>query len=294
MSIKNSGPLPWLPEGRIVSVADRGEFFVRHHRHENPAAPILLLLHGWTASSDTQFFTAYSELAKHYSFIGIDHRGHGRGLRPTQKFSLEECADDAAAVVRALGVTSVITVGYSMGGPISLFVAQRHGDLVDGLVLQATALEWRGTARERARWVVTSAASPFLRRLTTPRLLGIALRRYVPRRSELDKFMPWMIGEIRRNDPWIVSRAGKALSKYDARPWANGLGKPAAYVFTGTDQLVHPAKQRELIAALQAHVVELNGDHFVTLSHPAEYASATREAVLHVEQRVTTNRQATP
>jgi len=113
--MKNIGPIPWLPEGRIVSVPDRGEFFVRHFQHSDPSAPTLLLLHGWTASSDVQFFTAYEELAQHYSFVGIDHRGHGRGIRPTRTFSLEECADDAAAVVRALGIKRVITVGYSMG-----------------------------------------------------------------------------------------------------------------------------------------------------------------------------------
>ena len=97
--MKNIGPIPWLPEGRIVSVPDRGEFFVRYFQHADPSAPTLLLLHGWTASSDVQFFTAYEELAQHYSFVGIDHRGHGRGIRPTRTFSLEECADDAAAVV---------------------------------------------------------------------------------------------------------------------------------------------------------------------------------------------------
>lgn len=278
--------MPWLPEARIVSLPDRGEMFVRHHQHPDPDAPTLLLLHGWTASADTQFFTAYAELAKHCSFVGVDHRGHGRGLRPNRSFSLEECADDAAAVVRALGISSVITVGYSMGGPISLFVAQRHPDLVSGMVLQATAMEWRSTRRERARWFLQGAVSPLLRNVTTPRVLNTVLHRSVLHNDhEIAKYVPWLVGEIRRNDGWIVSRAGKALSKYDARPWAGSLGKPAAYLLTTKDQLVAVSKQRELAAAIDAHVVELDGDHFVTLAKPAAYAAATREAVLQVAQR---------
>ena len=289
-TVRNSGPMPWLPEARFVNLPDRGELFIRHHRHVNPDAPTLLLLHGWTASSDTQFFTAYEELAKEYSFIGIDHRGHGRGLRPNRRFSLEECADDAAAVVRFLapdlGINKVITVGYSMGGPISLHFAQRHPDLVAGMVLQATAMEWRATRRDRFTWLFQSAVSPLLRNVTTPRVLNAALQRTTHPDSHVAKYIPWLIGEIRRNDGWIVSRAGRALAKYDSRDWAGTLGVPAAYVLTTKDQLVTVARQGELAAAMGADVIELDGDHFVTLGKPGEYASATAEALRRVVGRV--------
>jgi pimeloyl-ACP methyl ester carboxylesterase len=288
--VRNTGPIPWLPEARVVTLPDRGEVFIRHHRHADPAAPTLLLLHGWTASSDTQFFTAYEELAKDYSFIGIDHRGHGRGLRPNRTFSLEECADDAAAVVRFLApefdIDKVVTVGYSMGGPISLHLAHRHPDLVAGMVLQATAMEWRATRRDRVTWMVQSAVSPLLRNVTTPRVLNVALNRTMHPDSHVAKYIPWLIGEIRRNDGWIVSRAGRALATYDARDWAATLGMPAAYLLTTRDQLVTVPRQRELAAAMQADVVEIDGDHFVTLGKPAEYSAATAEAVRRVVGRV--------
>jgi pimeloyl-ACP methyl ester carboxylesterase len=95
--------LPWVPPGRTAQLPGRGEIFYRHH--ERPDAPAtLLLLHGWTASADLQFFTAYEELAEQYSFVAVDHRGHGRGIRAP--FTLEDAADDAAALVRQLGVRS--------------------------------------------------------------------------------------------------------------------------------------------------------------------------------------------
>ena len=80
-----------------MRIEGRGELFVRLHRHPDPAAPTVLLLHGWTASSDLQFFTAYEALAERCTFVGIDHRGHGRGLRSPDAFTLEDAADDAAA-----------------------------------------------------------------------------------------------------------------------------------------------------------------------------------------------------
>jgi alpha-beta hydrolase superfamily lysophospholipase len=97
VQVKHSAvEIPPLLPGRIVHLPSRGEMFVRHHQHANPDAPTVLLLHGWTGSSDLQFFTAYEELAKDYSIVGVDHRGHGRGLRPHTPFALEDCADDAA------------------------------------------------------------------------------------------------------------------------------------------------------------------------------------------------------
>ena len=162
--------LPWMPEGRLVRIEGRGELFVRQHRHPDPSAPTVLLLHGWTASSDLQFFTAYEALADRCSFIGIDHRGHGRGLRSPDTFTLEDAADDAAAVVRQLGVGRVVAVGYSMGGPIALHLTRRHPDVVAGIVVQATALEWSGTRRERALWRVLPMAGSWLRSRGLPAL----------------------------------------------------------------------------------------------------------------------------
>ena len=48
---------PALLPGRTVNVPGRGEFFIRHSQHADPSATTVLLLHGWTASSDLNFFT---------------------------------------------------------------------------------------------------------------------------------------------------------------------------------------------------------------------------------------------
>jgi pimeloyl-ACP methyl ester carboxylesterase len=267
--------LPWLPPGRTIIVPGRGEFFIRHHAHADPTRPTLLLLHGWTASSDLQFFTAYEAMAAEYSFVGIDHRGHGRGLRGPTPFALEDVADDAAAVVRELGIDSVITVGYSMGGPISLLVARRHPDLVRAMVVQATALEWRASLTERLSWQWLPVLGSLLRSRMYPRYLRKAIARILDPSHALDHYEPWILGEISRGDPHALVAAGRALSTYDARAWAGELGVPAATLVTTRDRLVRPRKQRALASALDARVRELEADHLCTLAHPAEYSRLT-------------------
>ena len=109
----------------------------------------MLLLHGWTATADTTWFSVYPALAPDRTVLAVDHRGHGRGLRAESPFSLDECADDAAALLDLLGIKRVIVAGYSMGGAVAMLMWKRRPDLVAGLVLSATALEWRSRPRER-------------------------------------------------------------------------------------------------------------------------------------------------
>ena len=148
--------LPWMPPAEIVRVEGRGEFFVRRHVHRDPHAPTVVLLHGWTASADLQFFTAYRALAERVSFIGIDHRGHGRGPRTLNPFDFDEVADDHVAVARQLGIEQAVLVGYSMGGPIALDDRPspfrfRHGDRGAGHRV--------GVAGEPARTVAVASAA---------------------------------------------------------------------------------------------------------------------------------------
>jgi 3-oxoadipate enol-lactonase len=278
--------IPWLPEGRTVMLPGRGEVFARIHRHADPAAPWLLLLHGWTASADVQFFTAYEALAARWSFAAIDHRGHGRGMRAAKPFLLEDAADDAAALVEQLGIGPVITVGYSMGGPISLLTAQRHPHLVSGIVVEATALEWRAGRLERARWQALRLMGPVLRSWAYPRWLRYAIGKLLGVGHELEAFVPWLEAETRRGDSMAIVQAGRALSRYDARPWAAVLGKPAGSLITTRDRLVPPRKQRALATALHAHVIEVEGDHLVPLEEPALWRDATVALVSHVVDRL--------
>ena len=274
--------LPWLPPGHTAVLPGRGEVFYRHHQHVDRTAPTLLLLHGWTASADLQFFTAYEGLAEHFSFIAIDHRGHGRGLRGVDTFELEDCADDAAMLAKQLGIEKVILVGYSMGGPIALLLTRGHPEMVAGIVVQATALEWRSTLAERVRWKTVRLLGPILRSWAFPSWLRAGMRKLAVDQPKLNPFVEWFAGEMSRNSAVHLVSAGHALSRFDAKPWADSLGKPAAMLITTKDRLVKPAKQRALAAALHAHVEELPEDHLVTLMKPDEYAAATVRLVQHV------------
>ena len=97
--------MPDLPPGRHIHLPGRGTTYIR----EMPGpegAPVVVLLHGWTATADLNFFTCYEELARHFRVIAMDHRGHGRGIRTSQPFRLSDCADDVASLADQLGINT--------------------------------------------------------------------------------------------------------------------------------------------------------------------------------------------
>ena len=139
---------PKLPPGAAMDLPGRGTTFVR--TLDGPlGAPTVVLLHGWTATADLNWFTCYQPLAEHFRVVALDHRGHGRGIRSRKIFRLEDCADDAVAVCDVLGIDSFIPVGYSMGGPIAQLIWQRHRQRVAGLVLCATSAYFSTSREER-------------------------------------------------------------------------------------------------------------------------------------------------
>src|SRR3712207_4880845 len=77
-------------------------------------------------------------LADRYRLTAFDNRGAGRTAMPEGPVTAEAMADDAAAILRALGVSSAHVAGFSGGSIISQELALRHPKLVRSLVLQST------------------------------------------------------------------------------------------------------------------------------------------------------------
>jgi len=257
-----------LPEGRYIELPGRGTTFVREG---GPAdAPTLLLLHGWTASADLSWRSAYPALTQAFHVVALDHRGHGRGIRADERFSLEHCADDAAALVEHLGLTRVVPVGYSMGGPIAQLLWQRHRHLVDGLVLCATSRTFNGSSREHAMFGLLSGASVWARHLCEERRAALATRLMAKRHVDAVTDHDWL----------AIIDAGRALGRFDSRSWIGDVDVSTAVVVTTRDRVVPPMRQYELAFAIPGATVHpVDGDHAVCLANAEAFVPQLLEAV---------------
>ena len=120
---------------------------------------------------------------------------------------------------------------------------------------------------------------PMAHFISRPRVLRFFFNRTLPRGHETRRYMSWMIAENRRNDPWMIAEAGKGIATFDARGFASKLEKPTSFVLTLRDTVVLPHKQHALAAAVDAQILELDGDHMAPILMPREFAVATRQAV---------------
>lgn len=243
-----------------MSVPGIGEVFVRTTDPVDGRTPVLLL-HGWMASADLNWFRAYPALAPDRQVVAVDHQGHGRGVRSDQPFSLERCADAGAGVLEALGVERVVVVGYSMGGPIALHLWHRHRHRVAGLVLGATALEWRARPVERIQWEILRIAQVVMRFTTGRAISRRIVRQAIQDDPSLGPLRAWLSGETTRGYLPDMIEAGRELSRYDARRYAPLVDVPTAVLLTEHDRLVRPRKQQALASAIGATVFTVDGDH---------------------------------
>jgi 3-oxoadipate enol-lactonase len=101
-------------------------------------APVVMLSHS-LASSMVMWNPQLGSLEPHFKVLRYDMRGHGRSEAPDGAYTLEMLAEDAVALLDALGIDAVHFVGLSIGGMIGQGLALNHGERLESLALCDTS-----------------------------------------------------------------------------------------------------------------------------------------------------------
>jgi pimeloyl-ACP methyl ester carboxylesterase len=103
-----------------------------------------VLLHGAFSAIGTSFGALLPGLAQSRQVIALDMQAHGRTADIDRPLSLEQMADDVAAVLQYLGIERADIFGYSMGAGVALWTALRHPEVVRKLVLASVTFNMSG------------------------------------------------------------------------------------------------------------------------------------------------------
>ena len=107
------------------------------HGDENPDRAPLVLIHGSTIDSHTDWDSLIPALAQHYRVFALDCRGHGKSNNPHMSYSFKELSDDVAAFIRAMGYQKAHIIGHSNGGNVALVTAMEHPEATQTCIAQA-------------------------------------------------------------------------------------------------------------------------------------------------------------
>jgi pimeloyl-ACP methyl ester carboxylesterase len=122
----------------------------------DPAAPVLLLMHGGHDQGRSWDFVA-QRLATNWRVIAPDMRGHGDSATPPDgSYLLADLIADVAALVASLGVAQVTFVAHSMGGMVALNYAGLHPERVRKMVVA----ESMGVLEATRAWIAELKAAP--------------------------------------------------------------------------------------------------------------------------------------
>jgi pimeloyl-ACP methyl ester carboxylesterase len=279
-----------VPEGRMVDLPGSADYsggrtFVVDVPGPTPDAPTAVLLHGLGCTAYLCWFGSIAELSRTHRVVTFDQRWHGRGIH-SERFRFVDCADDAVAVMDALGIAQAVVVGYSMGGAVAQELWHRHPERVSGLVLGSTARNFRGQVREKLFFSLMTLAMNPLSRVAQPKVERFALG--LPEVSPYDARdrVGWGAREFRSTSAWSMPEVLGELGRFSSASWIGGVDVPTAVVVTTRDKAIPPRRQRALAAAIPgAAVLEAPGGHASVVTDHAGWFPVFLEAVADVTRR---------
>ena len=150
-----------LPEGRLLEISGQ-----RISVERAGQGPPLVLLHGF-GESTISYAAVLPELAKQFAVVAIDLNGFGYTERPKDRASYTLAGQErlVLAVLDRLGLDRVRLAGHSYGGGLAPYLASRHPERVDRLLLIDNTLPLYASQRRnglfRWRWLARIAAHTF-------------------------------------------------------------------------------------------------------------------------------------
>ena len=214
----------------------------------------VILLHGLRAYGRWWDDLA-DELCSDHRLVAPDLRGRGASApSPGADYRLDVMVDDVEDLVEALGATSVVLVGHSLGGLISLGYAARHPGAVSKLVILDACPEPDQAGIGRTRKELDATPDTFESWDAARDFIERAHR--TPNPSRIDTRMEWMLQEAPdghvqwRLDPVILRGAIPGDPPERVWRWVRRVRCQTLLVRGSRSDILTESMSQQMLAAL--------------------------------------------
>lgn len=245
----------------------------RLHYLKSGRGPVVVLSHA--LGCDLGMWDEVADLLQpHYTVLRHDQRGHGRSASPPGPWTIEDMADDAAALIRDVVQGPVHFAGLSMGGMVAQALAVRHPALLKSIVIansagyydEAARTLWQARVQTVRSQGMAAIAEGALQRWFTPAFRTDPVRgtaRVQVMRTALEQ-----------SDPPAYAASCEAVAGIDFRASNPQIDCPALVIAGSRDEATPPAMSEALAAAIPgARLQHIDAAHLSAVEQPAVFAA---------------------
>jgi 3-oxoadipate enol-lactonase len=209
--------------------------------------------------------------------IPIDFRGFGDSTA-SPPYSVDQCADDVAAVLDTLQIERAVIVGLSLGGYVAFAMWRRHKDRVRALVLADT----RATADTpetvtRRRELIALAETQGSVAVANVQIAGLFGKTTRDKRPDIYDSVHRMIAQAEVQG--VVGALGAMIARPDSTATLSTIDVPTLVVVGSEDVATPPKDARALHSAIAGSRIEIlqQAGHLSNLERPAAFNTVVTE-----------------
>ncbi|MDA0836061.1 MAG: alpha/beta fold hydrolase [Planctomycetota bacterium] len=252
--------------GTTFAVDDRGT-----------GSPILFV-HGFPLDH-TMWEAQLESLSRTHRVIAPDLRGFGKNAVVEGTVTMEQFADDLAAILDALSVTEPVAFcGLSMGGYIGWQFFRRHLTRLSSLILIDTVAkadsEEGAAQRHKTAETVLAQGAEVMAKVMPAKLFAEGTLKHKPAIVERIKHV------ICSTAPSSIAAALRGMAvRSDSTPLLTDIDVPTLVICGAEDQITPPEEMRKMATAIdEAEYAEVaNAGHMTPMEQPEAVTAAIRQ-----------------
>ena len=215
------------------------------YRLDGPDDAPLLVLSTSLGTDLRMWDTQVALLRQHVRILRYDTRGHGESDVPQGPTTIARLGQDILALLDHLDVAQATLCGLSLGGLTALWVAARHAERVERLIVASTAARIGSAESWNARILAVRAGGmPAIRDTVLARFLSSSFQAANPAMTRT------IVDMLLATSPAGYRSICAALRDADLRPIVSTIRAPTLIIASELDESTPPAQSEELGAAI--------------------------------------------